>query len=431
MKILEYGCGEYNVQQALLVSNLSLSPKTRGRPNYHFKRPREEHTIGSFLPGGLLAEEKLIDPPTTWVPEDTQPSCYQTLEYEKSSRMIYSMGYKGLGCGKNEQGQREPVPLPHFKTERYGIGIHPYGAHPNDQDATCSEHEDGSDYLDNDTDSCCSQYEDLASMNLFMNNLVLTITPTEPTLDLVYPSLVEWDQQCHMPLDLFKNEEAIAEFMGIRDTIPIGDHKKGLFIDLDTCVYFGEEAELRGQQNLKKSEGKSSKEKPWQKSKSKSHSENLFEALADKQIRKSKDKQSDHAKDENLVETSLDEDLNLPPDPMRMEDLSKLLVEETIDVNIGTEEDPKIVKLGASLSAREQKTFTMLLQEFIDVFAWSYKDMPGLDPTLVEHNLVVHADAKPIKQKLRKMHPRVALLIKEELEMLLAAGFIRPIDYSE
>ncbi|KAH9293884.1 hypothetical protein KI387_040912, partial [Taxus chinensis] len=54
-----------------------------------------------------------------------------------------------------------------------------------------------------------------------------------------------------------------------------------------------------------------------------------------------------------------------------------------------------------------------------------------LDPTLVVHNLVVHADAKPKKQKLRKMHPRVALLVKEELERLLVAGFIRPIDYSE
>ncbi|KAH9291085.1 hypothetical protein KI387_044656, partial [Taxus chinensis] len=96
--------------------------------------------------------------------------------------------------------------------------------------------------------------------------------------------------------------------------------------------------------------------KPRQKSKSKSHSEIIFEALVDKKIIKSKDKESDHTKDENLVETSLDEYLNLPPDPTRMEDLSKLLVEETIDVNIGTEEDPKIVKLGASLSAREQKT---------------------------------------------------------------------------
>eukprot|EP01018_Ginkgo_biloba_P024701 Gb_11641 [translate_table: standard] len=57
--------------------------------------------------------------------------------------------------------------------------------------------------------------------------------------------------------------------------------------------------------------------------------------------------------------------------------------------------------------------------------------MPGLDPSLVVHHLIIRADAKPIKQKLRKMHPKVALLVKEELQKLLNAGFIRPIDYSE
>ncbi|KAH9308569.1 hypothetical protein KI387_036480, partial [Taxus chinensis] len=104
--------------------------------------------------------------------------------------------------------------------------------------------------------------------------------------------------------------------MGIQDVIPIRDHKKGFHIDLDTCAYFSEEAE------------------PQKKSKSKLHSENLFEALTDKQVQKLKHNKSDHAKDENLMETSLDEDLNFPPDPTHMEDLSKLLVEETIDVNI-------------------------------------------------------------------------------------------------
>lgn len=35
----------------------------------------------------------------------------------------------------------------------------------------------------------------------------------------------------------------------------------------------------------------------------------------------------------------------------------------------------------------------------VDVFAWSYKDMPGLDPSLVEHRYVFQPDAKPVKLK--------------------------------
>lgn len=65
------------------------------------------------------------------------------------------------------------------------------------------------------------------------------------------------------------------------------------------------------------------------------------------------DKRSDHVEGENIIEIPLEEYLNIPPDPMLMEDMSKILVEETVDVNIGTKEEPKIVKLGALLSAQE------------------------------------------------------------------------------
>lgn len=54
--------------------------------------------------------------------------------------------------------------------------------------------------------------------------------------------------------------------------------------------------------------------------------------------------------------------------------------------------------------------------------------MPGLDPNLIMHHLNIKG-AKPVKQKLRKMHPHIALLVKVELEKLLKVGFIRAIDY--
>ncbi|KAH9310125.1 hypothetical protein KI387_038036, partial [Taxus chinensis] len=60
-----------------------------------------------------------------------------------------------------------------------------------------------------------------------------------------------WDQQLHMPLDFFENDEAFAEFMGLGDSIPFGDHRKGFVIQLDTCAYFGEEEEVCGHLNKK------------------------------------------------------------------------------------------------------------------------------------------------------------------------------------
>lgn len=57
--------------------------------------------------------------------------------------------------------------------------------------------------------------------------------------------------------------------------------------------------------------------------------------------------------------------------------------------------------------------------------------MPGLDLELVVHHLNVYLDAKPVKQKLKKMHPCIALAMKKELEKMLKDGFIKPIDYAK
>ena len=57
--------------------------------------------------------------------------------------------------------------------------------------------------------------------------------------------------------------------------------------------------------------------------------------------------------------------------------------------------------------------------------------MPGLDIKLVEHRLKLKPEARPIKQKLRKLDPRIEQQVKEGLEDLLKAGFIRAIDYPD
>ena len=61
-------------------------------------------------------------------------------------------------------------------------------------------------------------------------------------------------------------------------------------------------------------------------------------------------------------------------------------------------------------------------------FAWTYANMPGLDPEAVVHHLVVYPGAKPGRKKLRKMYPQIALLVKIELQKLLDVGFIHLID---
>lgn len=88
------------------------------------------------------------------------------------------------------------------------------------------------------------------------------------------------------------------------------------------------------------------------------------------------------------------------------------------------------MQLAASLTVEEVLKFMEFLKENQINFACSYVDMPGLDPNMIMHHLSINAREKPVKQKLRKMHPHVALLVKEELKKLLDVGFIRTIDYA-
>ncbi|GKV44464.1 hypothetical protein SLEP1_g51648 [Rubroshorea leprosula] len=79
--------------------------------------------------------------------------------------------------------------------------------------------------------------------------------------------------------------------------------------------------------------------------------------------------------------------------------------QETETINLGTEDDKKEIKINAHLSSKERNELIELLFEFQDVFAWSYKDMPGFDPDITVHAIPLYSEAKPVKQKLRRMKP--------------------------
>jgi hypothetical protein len=65
-------------------------------------------------------------------------------------------------------------------------------------------------------------------------------------------------------------------------------------------------------------------------------------------------------------------------------------------------------------SPREIQIYTDLFKEFRDFFSWSYEEIPGIDPKIVEHEITTYPDAKPVRQKLHLVNPRKAATIKVE-----------------
>ncbi|XP_077249402.1 uncharacterized protein LOC143888905 [Tasmannia lanceolata] len=110
---------------------------------------------------------------------------------------------------------------------------------------------------------------------------------------------------------------------------------------------------------------------------------------------------------------------------------AKLLEDEFEIINIGTEPLLQEIKIGKTLSPEERAELIKLLKEFKEVFAWSYKDMPGLSEDIVQHHIPLYPEAKPKNQKLRNMRPEWLLKIKDDVTNQLKVGFLEIVTYPD
>ncbi|XP_064955645.1 uncharacterized protein LOC103986523 [Musa acuminata AAA Group] len=103
----------------------------------------------------------------------------------------------------------------------------------------------------------------------------------------------------------------------------------------------------------------------------------------------------------------------------------------TVDVPLREARPDQTVKVGSELLEQEREQLVGLLRENADIFAWSPSDMKGVDPKVAEHHLNIPPDARPVKQKPRRHAPDRQHAIQEEVDRLLAAGFIEEAKYPQ
>ncbi|XP_073264245.1 uncharacterized protein [Populus alba] len=105
--------------------------------------------------------------------------------------------------------------------------------------------------------------------------------------------------------------------------------------------------------------------------------------------------------------------------------------EELELINVGTKLDKRELKIGKLIAADIRTKLIILLQEYVDVFTWSYADMPSLDSDIVVHKLPLIEGCKPIKKKLRRTGPDILIKVKEEITKQWDVGFLEVVDYSQ
>ena len=103
---------------------------------------------------------------------------------------------------------------------------------------------------------------------------------------------------------------------------------------------------------------------------------------------------------------------------------------KVIQVNLGSQDHPKSIFISESLSLTEREELMVLLRDYIDVFAWNYEDMLGLDPQVAMHRLNIKPDAMLVKQQ-QIFRPNIMETIEVEVHKLIACGFIREEQYPD
>ncbi|KAF5451423.1 hypothetical protein F2P56_026532 [Juglans regia] len=100
-------------------------------------------------------------------------------------------------------------------------------------------------------------------------------------------------------------------------------------------------------------------------------------------------------------------------------------------VKLHPERPTATTRVGTKLPPKYQEALKQLIIEHIDVFTWSYEDMPRIDNKIIEHRLCVNLEAKKVLQKRRSFGTKKCMAIAKEIDRLLAARFIREAHYPE
>ncbi|WJZ81616.1 hypothetical protein VitviT2T_001450 [Vitis vinifera] len=135
--------------------------------------------------------------------------------------------------------------------------------------------------------------------------------------------------------------------------------------------------------------------------------------------------------DDDIAQHDSDDDSSPDSDSDPVDQRVSPAVGDTEIVDFGTTDQPRELRIRLDLSTDERDSLIQLLRSYLNVFAWSYEDMPSLDPSIVQHRLPLLPHARPVKQKLRRLHPRWSLQVKEEIQKQLSVGFLSVVEYPE
>ncbi|RDY09926.1 Retrovirus-related Pol polyprotein, partial [Mucuna pruriens] len=85
-----------------------------------------------------------------------------------------------------------------------------------------------------------------------------------------------------------------------------------------------------------------------------------------------------------------------------------------------------LLSLPTILQEQEDKLLNVLRQHK-KAIGWKLSNLPGINPSICMHRILMEEEAKPIRQQERRLNPTILDMVKEEVTKLLVVGIIYPI----
>ncbi|RDX79407.1 hypothetical protein CR513_40184, partial [Mucuna pruriens] len=102
--------------------------------------------------------------------------------------------------------------------------------------------------------------------------------------------------------------------------------------------------------------------------------------------------------------------------------------EDLKEIQVGPSPVHKM-RISTTMDPKEEVCLVAFLKLNSDVFVWTMDDIPGIDLEFMCHHLSIARDAKSVAQKKCKRGEEKRKAVREEMNKLLVAGFIREVQY--
>ena len=108
-----------------------------------------------------------------------------------------------------------------------------------------------------------------------------------------------------------------------------------------------------------------------------------------------------------------------------------LVINFSFSTSVSTETKPKFASIGDYWDDETVGHIVDLLHEYWDLFSTKFIEIKGIVRYLGVMRIPLKEDARPVKQRPYRLNPRYKEKVTDEIDKMLAAGIIEPVEESE